>query len=70
MVTVAHQMAKESALCHLQASPGYSKCVSEILAYSLACKMLVRCLFLKNRREMSVVLITSKINAIDGSPSC
>lgn len=44
-------------------------CVSEILAYSLACEMLVRCLFFK-RREMSVVVITSKINAIDGSPGC
>lgn len=41
MVTVARQMAQESALCHLQASPGYSKCVSEILAYSLACKMFI-----------------------------
>lgn len=65
MVTVARQMAQESALCHLQASPGYSKCVSEILAYSLACKM-----FIFKKTEMSVVLITSKINAIDGGPSC
>lgn len=47
-VMVAHQMAKESTLCHPQASLRYSKSVSEIFAYSLACKMLVRCLFFKN----------------------
>lgn len=55
-IMVAHRMAEESLR--------YSKCVSEILAYSLACKMLARCLFFKDENVCSGNYLQSKCHQL------